>query len=717
MEEVVTRRCLELPEPHATMFTAMLTRGRVIARALMPSLLVLVSSCGEPTQAANPLPALFAATPASVTVGSTNRAIRLSGRDFIRTSRARVNGTDRTTAFVSDSVLTVTLTEADVATLSVLAITVFNGLPGGGASGTVTLAVANATPGITSLTPATLDGPLTSLDTITVAGVGFLPSTQVFFDTFAIPSTPVSSTVLKVLVPSFIASAGTHAITASNPSTPRSAPATLTIRNRVPTLSNTVPDTITQGLSNQSITVAGANFIEGMVISVNGTARTTTVTGDSSATVLVLAADLATLGTLTFTATNRAPTAGPSAPLSVRVAARSPVVSGFQPAAITAGTGPTALQVLGEGFVTGAVIEWNGTPLATTFVTQARVDAAVPATLTATAQPVTITVRNPNAAGSAPVTLSVLASTLGISSTVTANLAAASIEWVASRNLLYATITAGANASSVVAIDPTSATISATVPLGANGAAMAASHDGQFLYVARSGAPTVARIALAVNAIDINIPVGSDDFLGPIFAEDLATLPGLPRSVVMTRAYSSVSPRNAGTAIYDDAVRRNATGPSHTGANRIESVNATTLLGYNNETTEFGLRRFTVSVSGLAQTLVRNSEISGFGADISLSGSRVVATTGEVVDVANLRRVGALPFRGTVVADASQGRIFIASQGRIYVFGLYSLTELGSFAVPSVDTGVNKMVRFGADGLAILTNSQLVFVRGSLIGN
>ena len=46
----------------------------------------------------------------------------------------------------------------------------------------------------------------------------------------------------------------------------------------------------------------------------------------------------------------------------------------------------------GTGFVSGAVVQWNGTPLTTTFVSATQLTAQVPATLIATAGTATITV-------------------------------------------------------------------------------------------------------------------------------------------------------------------------------------------------------------------------------------------------------------------------------------------------------------------------------------
>jgi hypothetical protein len=70
----------------------------------------------------------------------------------------------------------------------------------------------------------------------------------------------------------------------------------------------------------------------------------------------------------------------------------------YQPLAPTStapGGAAFTLTVNGTGFVSGAVVGWDGQPLATTFVSASRLTAAVPAADIATAHAATITVHNP----------------------------------------------------------------------------------------------------------------------------------------------------------------------------------------------------------------------------------------------------------------------------------------------------------------------------------
>jgi hypothetical protein len=69
------------------------------------------------------------------------------------------------------------------------------------------------------------------------------------------------------------------------------------------------------------------------------------------------------------------------------------------PDAVAPGGSSFTLTVNGTGFVSASVVNWNGAPLATTFVTSAQLTATVSATDIATAGTASITVTNPAPGG------------------------------------------------------------------------------------------------------------------------------------------------------------------------------------------------------------------------------------------------------------------------------------------------------------------------------
>ena len=74
----------------------------------------------------------------------------------------------------------------------------------------------------------------------------------------------------------------------------------------------------------------------------------------------------------------------------------APTLTSISPAAATAGSAATTMVVSGSNFVSGAVVNWNGTALPTTFSSATSLSASITSTLLATAGTATITVSNPS---------------------------------------------------------------------------------------------------------------------------------------------------------------------------------------------------------------------------------------------------------------------------------------------------------------------------------
>jgi sugar lactone lactonase YvrE len=71
-----------------------------------------------------------------------------------------------------------------------------------------------------------------------------------------------------------------------------------------------------------------------------------------------------------------------------------PAITSVSPAAAVAGGGTFTLTVNGTGFVAASVVEWNGSPLATNFVSATQLTATVPAALIASLASVSITIQD-----------------------------------------------------------------------------------------------------------------------------------------------------------------------------------------------------------------------------------------------------------------------------------------------------------------------------------
>ena len=76
-----------------------------------------------------------------------------------------------------------------------------------------------------------------------------------------------------------------------------------------------------------------------------------------------------------------------------------PAIATLNPASETAGSGQFQLEVDGSNFATGAVVNFNGAPEATTVVSSTKLEAMIPATAIMTTGMVPVTVTNPGTSG------------------------------------------------------------------------------------------------------------------------------------------------------------------------------------------------------------------------------------------------------------------------------------------------------------------------------
>ncbi|HEX2776758.1 MAG TPA: FG-GAP-like repeat-containing protein, partial [Candidatus Acidoferrales bacterium] len=279
----------------------------------------------------------------------------------------------------------------------------------GATSTPIVVVVSNPVPTITNLSPTSAAAGSAPF-TLTVNGTNFVSGATVSFGganktTVFVNSTQVTASILA----SDVASAGTPAVTVTNP-TPgggTSNALTFTINaaanNPVPAISTLQPASATAGSGALTLTVNGSSFVSGAVVNFNGNARTTTFVSATKVTASILAGDVASAGTPAVTVTNPAPGGGTSNALTFTINAAAnnptPAITTLQPASATAGSGAFTLTVNGSSFVSGAVVNFNGNARTTTFVSATKVTAAILAGDVAAAGTPAVTVTNPAPGG------------------------------------------------------------------------------------------------------------------------------------------------------------------------------------------------------------------------------------------------------------------------------------------------------------------------------
>ena len=166
----------------------------------------------------NPVPSITGFSPASVIVGAAGQTLIINGTNFVSSSTVTFNGAAHTPTFVNATRLTITLSASDQATLGSYPVVVTNPAPGGGASNSANLTVANPVPSITSISPTSAPAGAAA-QTLTINGTNFLSISTVTFNGTAHTPTLVNATRLTIaLSVSDQATLGSYPVIVTNPS-------------------------------------------------------------------------------------------------------------------------------------------------------------------------------------------------------------------------------------------------------------------------------------------------------------------------------------------------------------------------------------------------------------------------------------------------------------------------------------------------------------------
>ena len=397
----------------STQLTAAILAGDVASAGTPPVTVVNLTPGGGTSNAVNfnisaapnPVPTITTISPTTALAGGAGFTLTVTGTNFVSTSVVNFNGSARATTFVSATVLNAAITATDIATTGTPSITVFNPAPGGGTSTGATLTVNNPAPTLATLSP-TGTTVSTGAFTLTVTGTGFVSNSVVNFNGAAKVTTFVSATQLTAaILASDITTVSTPPVTVTNPTPGGGTSNAINFNiaaapNPVPTVTTLSPNSVVAGSAGFTLTVTGTNFVSTSTVNFGGAARTTTFVSATQVTALILASDVATPGsTPGVTVTNPAPGGGTSNSVTFTVNNPFPTTTSISPTTTSAGTGAFTLTVNGTNFVSNSVVQWNGSARVTTFVSAARLTAAITAADVQTANDISVTVLNPAPGG------------------------------------------------------------------------------------------------------------------------------------------------------------------------------------------------------------------------------------------------------------------------------------------------------------------------------
>jgi hypothetical protein len=399
-------------------------------------------------------------------------------------------------------------------------------------------------------------------------------------------------------------------------------------------------------------------------------------------------------------------------------APNAPVITALNPASAIAGGAPFTLSVIGSNFDPAAQVQFNGSSRTTTFISSTQLQAAITSSDIATIGANSVTVVNPAASGGASAAFTFFTGTAQVNgvSIAVLNKASKDIAYDPARQLIYATAAnTDPNGNSVAVLDLSTASFLGSQFAGSNPNLLAISDDSQFLYAGIDGTSSVQRFTLAsFGSPDIRYSVPRVSFGGGTTAVDLQVAPGAPHTTAVVPGSPNSGPFGQSFSIFDDATPRAATGPAVTTLAWGADANSLFAEGFSTN-----LLTFSVAAGGPAQT---NSfpAVLGFGKlHFNSTTQRVYSEGGQVANPSTGVPSGIFQSSGPMVPDAATNTAYFASQQTgptvIKTFDLTHFTPVSSITVPGVTGTVQRLLRWGNNGLAFnTTGGQIVLIGGNL---
>jgi len=423
------------------------------------------------------------------------------------------------------------------------------------------------------------------------------------------------------------------------------------------------------------------------------------------------------------------------APLNENVggpAPGQPVVTSVSPGTVVAAGPSFTLTVTGTNFAQGDYVEWNFNALTSTFISSTQMTALVPNTFLYETGQAAIDVQTPT-----PSSLN-YGATIYITSPPPPGYAGFTVSsvpvqandmvWDASSQQIYLSVasTDPTNPSTITALNPATGQLGASVSAGSGADRLAISSDSSWLYAGIDASGEVQRFVLPNLASDITISLGSDPTTSrPYYAFALAVDSVSANTVAVS--YADSSSQASTEAIYDGATPRSATVNGAGGYPEPSGGLAWSSSGFDLFAAGFQDYLYVLSVNSSGVTLAQSDQLNPDPSDGSMDLGRITYSAmtgylygddGQVIDpiageVVNQFPVGIGGTDGSasLTLDENLGMAWAIGPGIgatsqqvvIEAFSLQTYALLGSIAIPNVVGSPVKLIRWGSNGLAFLT--------------
>lgn len=332
-------------------------------------------------------PTVTSLSPSSATAGGPGFTLTVNGTGFQSGATVSFNGNTLSATVANPTQLTASVPAGLITTAGALPVSVTSG---GLGSNSTNFTVVPA-PSLSSVSPTSTPAGSAAF-TLTVNGGNFGGDSVVNFAGTALTTTVVSASQVTASVPAnLVTTAGNVSVTLTTGGVTSNA-ASFTVS--APAITSIDPDTVTAGGAAFLLTVNGSALGPGSIVQWTVAGTTTTLsTNDLSASEVTASVPSNLIGT-TGTAQITVKSGNSTSNSETLTIVAGPALSSINPDTITAGSGSFTLTANGTGFASGAVVQWNGAALSTTFQSADELTATVPANQVASVGTASITVKS-----------------------------------------------------------------------------------------------------------------------------------------------------------------------------------------------------------------------------------------------------------------------------------------------------------------------------------